>query len=178
MSLMLSSAEADWKANHTLCHPLLWHQHLLWLARTLLSRCCHMCCRLQKVTSLDRIGSKVLSPSNQSGNLVKSGTPGSGSGSALKTPRLDAGSAEGPRKQVTFGTDSEAGMQFSPAGAMTGSVLKKKSKRLQKVTQSTCLTNESQQVSDKTCWKVCCCLLCSMLLCQAGEWVGGWNRRS
>ena len=89
------------------------------------------------MTSLDRIGGNVLSPSNQSGSLAKSGTPGSGSGSALKTPRLDAGSAEGPRKQVTFGTDSEAGMQFSPAGALTGSVLKKKSRRIQKVTQCT-----------------------------------------
>ena len=107
--------------------------------------------RLQKVTSLDRIGSKVLSPSNQSNSLVKSAAPGPGSASALKTPRLDAGSAEGPRKQVTFGTDSEAGMQFSPAGAMTGSILKKKSKRLQKVTQCTCLTYERQQVPDKAC---------------------------
>ena len=87
------------------------------------------------MTSLGRIGSKVLSPSNQSSSLAKSGTPGSGSGSALKTPRLDAGSAEGPRKQVTFGTKSEAGMQFSPAGAMTGSMVKKKSRRIQKVTQ-------------------------------------------
>lgn len=94
-----------------------------------------MCDRLQKVTSLDRIGSKVLSPSNPSSSLGKSGTPGSGSGSALKTPRLDAGSAEGPRKQVTFGTDSEAAMQFSPAAAMSGSVLKKRSRRLQKVTR-------------------------------------------
>ena len=108
-----------------------------------------MCDRLQKVTSLDRIGSKVLSPSNQNGSLVKSGTPGSGSGSALTTPRLGAGSAEGPRKQVTFGTDSEAGMQCSPAGAMTGSVLKKKSKKLQKVTQCACCATESQQAPDK-----------------------------
>lgn len=96
------------------------------------------------MTSLARIGSKVLSPSNQSGSLVKSGTPGSGSASALKTPRLDAGSAEGPRKQVTFGTEFEAGMQFSPAGAIMGSVLKKKSKRLQKVTPYVCLTKYAE----------------------------------
>lgn len=92
--------------------------------------------RLQKVTSLDRIGSKVRSPSNRNSSLNKSGTPGSGSGSAIKTPRLDGGSSEGPGKQVTFGTDSEIGMHFSPAGVLTDSIIKKKTKQLQKVKRS------------------------------------------
>ena len=122
-----------------------------------------MCCRLQKVTSLDRIGSRVLSPGNRISSLGKSGTPGSGAGSALKTPRLEGGSCEDARKQVTFGTESETGMHFSPGGTTTGSVIKKKPKRLQKVCNCNAPYNQCQlqmirRTQEITC-KCCNCVL-------------------
>lgn len=77
-------------------------------------------CRLQKVTSLDRLGTKVLSPTNKSNLSTGSGTPRSGT----KTPSMAGrGSSEGPRKRVTFGMDPESG---TPGSMKTGSVFKKK----------------------------------------------------
>ncbi len=83
-------------------------------------------CRLQKVTSLDRLGTKVLSPTNKSNLGTGSGTPRS----ATKTPgTAGRGSSEGPRKRVTFGMDPESG---TPGSMKTGSVFKKK-RRLHQV---------------------------------------------
>ena len=84
------------------------------------------CCRLQKVTSLERMGPKVLSPSNRSNSTAGSGTPRS----ATKTPGRAGGSSDGPRKRVTFGMDCESG---TPGSVQTGSVFKKKTRRLQHV---------------------------------------------
>ncbi|KAL0046566.1 hypothetical protein WJX82_003944 [Trebouxia sp. C0006] len=85
--------------------------------------------RLQKVTSLDRLGTKVLSPTNKSNLGTGSGTPRS----ATKTPgTAGRGSSEGPRKRVTFGMDPESG---TPGSMKTGSVFKKK-RRLHQVNEN------------------------------------------
>lgn len=77
-------------------------------------------CRLQKVTSLDRLGTNVLSPTNKSNLGAGSGTPRS----ATKTPgTAGRGSSAGPRKRVTFGMEPESG---TPGSMKTGSVFKKK----------------------------------------------------
>lgn len=80
----------DFKAKPDLMSSAMLVAQLQWLVQPLLRSAIWY--RLQKVTSLDRIGSKVLSPSNPSSTqAISGGTPGSGSASALKTPRLDAG---------------------------------------------------------------------------------------
>ncbi|DBA90758.1 TPA: DNA replication endonuclease-helicase Dna2, variant 2 [Trebouxia sp. C0004] len=85
--------------------------------------------RLQKVTSLDRMGTKVLSPTSKSNLGTGSGTPRS----ATKTPgTAGRGYTEGPRKRVTFGTEPESG---TPGSMKTGSVFKKK-RRLHQVNEN------------------------------------------
>ena len=79
-------------------------------------------CRLHKVTSLDRLGTKVLSPTNKSNLGAGSGTPRS----AIKTPgTAGRGYSEAPSKRVAFGMEPGSG---TPGSMQTGSVFKKKRK--------------------------------------------------
>ncbi|KAL0030927.1 hypothetical protein WJX79_001622 [Trebouxia sp. C0005] len=78
--------------------------------------------RLHKVTSLDRLGTKVLSPTNKSNLGAGSGTPRS----AIKTPgTAGRGYSEAPSKRVAFGMEPGSG---TPGSMQTGSVFKKKRK--------------------------------------------------
>ena len=80
-------------------------------------------CRLQKVTNLDDLSTRVLSPSSRSNCTPRSG---------LATKTTPGGSSGGLRKKVTFGTDAEEIACETPGAARIGSVLKK-NKKLQKV---------------------------------------------